>query len=889
MGAGDSKQPQLLNTVPSVPVSTAVGASDAKLPSEVTTHDAPSILLAPLPKDQEAKSNKETLSVNGVVNNASSSLSNNANSKMSLTVGHIVSPSSLSARLDTTGEDKNVSQSLRKASGENEVPKSLESTASNLDGVREQICLSNISNSISVTEVAHNDKIGNSNLLKARKDNTSAINKRTSLNFETNDSLKANSKKDLNPEEIDFSTTHNDIASDLRYGIGASGTQIGKNESQSGTPNKLLGNEEILRNSGPRQIPQSHLRQNSVDTFLASRQAHSVRSSEKRNSLLDLSSNPSNHEMSRLFDQNAVISKAISNISSNSDVRTLIHRGSIGTLNNSGSLGSLSDANGVNVGNSVIGNGIRPLHSLNNAGSDAPLSAGENIILNTDPPSSMAIHSLTEHNLGGQLDSRESLGGHRKFDLEDAIRRQNRPGRKFGAKKKLWVWSWFVQDPTDPNVAVCDYCGKVVKRRSSDKGSPKKLSEHLRTHKLTKSLANNTRAMLIDGGGMNYNGGQILLPFGENGLNRRKSSLSLLGLQPQQLHQLPLLTLHQLHSVNYANGPSSQNYQQHGQDPDRSNNEQINQNVQIYSSISPPSHQNNQNYTGPMPQSSAQHRQNHQNHQNHRNHQDFQNHQNIQNNMGPQNHSLHNHQSQSGNHIHPRLSVFNGPPNQGNQGNTNSHLSQNLPNQYGPQQQAQLSPLSRNQQSYPQQKFANQLQNAQSHRGPSSQRVKQNSHHHNHDMTHQDIRDENDNISPEIRLQSQKLHRPTQYDNGRIHNSSIERQLAGRTIGVEDRYEDGFAHESFDETPYSETKLLRHLLAFLHENKLSIDVIKLPSFRQLVYDLRPDSIKDLLVLDTVYSSCVEVARTSSNSQLSQDSVFSMNGAINKVDPEILRK
>lgn len=82
--------------------------------------------------------------------------------------------------------------------------------------------------------------------------------------------------------------------------------------------------------------------------------------------------------------------------------------------------------------------------------------------------------------------------------------RKNRPGHKFGAKKKSWVWTWFVQDSQDPNVAACDYCGKIITRLSSDKGSPKKLTEHLKTHKLTQMSINNSRPIPIDGNGITY-------------------------------------------------------------------------------------------------------------------------------------------------------------------------------------------------------------------------------------------------------------------------------------------------------------------------------------------------------------------------------------------------
>lgn len=94
--------------------------------------------------------------------------------------------------------------------------------------------------------------------------------------------------------------------------------------------------------------------------------------------------------------------------------------------------------------------------------------------------------------------------------------RKNRPGQKFGAKKKSWVWSWFIQDSHDPNVAACDYCGRIITRLPSDKGSPKKLSEHLKTHKLTKDSINNSRPIPIDGNGITYthNGMPLSIPTG---------------------------------------------------------------------------------------------------------------------------------------------------------------------------------------------------------------------------------------------------------------------------------------------------------------------------------------------------------------------------------------
>ncbi|CAD1808629.1 BED zinc finger family protein [Candida parapsilosis] len=63
--------------------------------------------------------------------------------------------------------------------------------------------------------------------------------------------------------------------------------------------------------------------------------------------------------------------------------------------------------------------------------------------------------------------------------------RRNRPGKRFGAKKRCWVWSWFKQDDKNPNIAVCNTCLRAIVRVPSDKGSPKKLIEHLKTHGIT--------------------------------------------------------------------------------------------------------------------------------------------------------------------------------------------------------------------------------------------------------------------------------------------------------------------------------------------------------------------------------------------------------------------
>ncbi|OWB73525.1 hypothetical protein B5S31_g3272 [[Candida] boidinii] len=71
-------------------------------------------------------------------------------------------------------------------------------------------------------------------------------------------------------------------------------------------------------------------------------------------------------------------------------------------------------------------------------------------------------------------------------------RRTNKPGAKFGAKKKSWVWNWFIQDQSDTNKATCKKCNKLIIRLPNDKSSPKKLIEHLKIHKITRSTINHT-------------------------------------------------------------------------------------------------------------------------------------------------------------------------------------------------------------------------------------------------------------------------------------------------------------------------------------------------------------------------------------------------------------
>ncbi|ODQ82397.1 hypothetical protein BABINDRAFT_164198 [Babjeviella inositovora NRRL Y-12698] len=80
-----------------------------------------------------------------------------------------------------------------------------------------------------------------------------------------------------------------------------------------------------------------------------------------------------------------------------------------------------------------------------------------------------------------------------RADAVGPLEPRKKPGVKNGAKKRSWVWDWFVQDHADANAAVCDHCQKTILRLALDKGLPKKLSEHLKTHKISRESINPTR------------------------------------------------------------------------------------------------------------------------------------------------------------------------------------------------------------------------------------------------------------------------------------------------------------------------------------------------------------------------------------------------------------
>lgn len=281
--------------------------------------------------------------------------------------------------------------------------------------------------------------------------------------------------------------------------------------------------------------------------------------------------------------------------------------------------------------------------------------------------------------------------------------RKNRPGQKFGAKKKLWVWTWFIQDTNDHNTAACDFCGKVITRQRLDKGSPKKLLEHLKTHKLSRELINPLRGMSMGSNsplytanmGYNYsNSGMIPT------MNQIESDVER---QPSKFVQAPERPRNLSHSAeNGATGLSS---------------------------------------TG-------------------------------------------EHRERVG-------------------GSTIMHGLQNGHFMHG---QA------------PHSVDLVALNPAQNQTPPVS-----------------------------------------------VHNSASVQTTAPSAYGRR------FVSPNFDNTPYSALKFHRHLLKFLADNKLLIRTLQLHSFQQLIYDLRPDSILDLMELAGLYSSFVEVSRVDGAQDASSDS------------------
>lgn len=275
--------------------------------------------------------------------------------------------------------------------------------------------------------------------------------------------------------------------------------------------------------------------------------------------------------------------------------------------------------------------------------------------------------------VGGLIDADQAVRrdlSESRTEGQDPLRppkkeRRNRPGQRFGAKKKLWVWSWFAQDLNNPNVAACDFCGKIIVRLASDKGSPKKLSEHLKTHKLSKDTINYSRQVPVDGHGVTYTTSGDPVGYAQD--------------YSEQLQAAAVHHIHQQHQINHTKAHS---------------------------------------------QSTSNLQQAHQTH--------------VQ---------------------HPQL------------------------------------------------------------------------------MQHQ--------------VQSVSMRSPP---------STEKSQMTTFTPPTTSNFSNRFVLADFDNTPYSLMKFHKHLMKFLTENKLPIHVIKLQSFQQLIYDLRSDSVSDLLELTSLYSSLLEVSR-----------------------------
>ncbi|KAM9933192.1 hypothetical protein OXX80_007185 [Metschnikowia pulcherrima] len=113
-----------------------------------------------------------------------------------------------------------------------------------------------------------------------------------------------------------------------------------------------------------------------------------------------------------------------------------------------------------------------------------------------------------------------------------------------------------------------------------------------------------------------------------------------------------------------------------------------------------------------------------------------------------------------------------------------------------------------------------------------------------------------------------------------LPNSSITGQVSRR-----------YPQTTFESSPYSGSKFHRHLLKFLAENKLSVRLLKSPSFQQLVYDLRPESITDLLDLTGLYTSFVEIARGENSSETpnTRESSVAEASVVNTLARELTKK
>lgn len=479
------------------------------------------------------------------------------------------------------------------------------------------------------------------------------------------------------------------------------------------------------------------------------------------------------------------------------------------------------------AGNLETVNGATSMQNATNGADHNMLSGQNSITLNHGSASIDADNSSY-----GRTESGAVSIEIKRAELDDLIRHHIWPGRRFGAKKKLWVWSWFVQDPADTTVAVCDYCGKIIRRQPSDKGSPKKLIEHLTTHKLNKTLVNNKRPM-SDMRSLSLIALSVLDPYSDNGLIDRKSGMSLMDSAAQQITLLAQsLNLHrsQQRALKFlGNGLSMSLGYLHSLDHDdqRSQHDYNQSSAHTFATIPLKDHQNHQAYL-----------------------------------------LMQNGRTQSN-----PLTPFNQPSHINN---TVHHNSAKASNTHGYQLQQDGQTYAKRQDLFPNQKNIHAYQNGQLHRHTQNGHEKYDGRETQHRIPLQkdlDMRPEtSDTFSSDIRPQPKARH-SISFDSEQSNQSYFDRLNGALRRSVDSEVRFDRSSGAFDDSPYTDTNLLRRLLAFLHENKLPIDVIKLESFHQLVFDLRPEAVKDLLVLDTVFSSCVEVSRASSRPLVGTEPVY----------------
>lgn len=155
-------------------------------------------------------------------------------------------------------------------------------------------------------------------------------------------------------------------------------------------------------------------------------------------------------------------------------------------------------------------------------------------------------------------------------------------------------------------------------------------------------------------------------------------------------------------------------------------------------------------------------------------------------------------------------------------------------------------------------------------------------------------RHEADDISPELKSKGNKYRRTNAMQNLPSDRMQIHPQLTHGGTGSPNssvQYGRRFILPNFDNTPYLAGKFHRHLLKFLTDNKLAFRLLKLHSFQQLIYDLRPDSITDLLELTGLYSSFVEVSRVDNDpdSLDGHESSMAEASVVNTLAQELIKK